>query len=196
MRFIATVLLLLTFTSSVVAQDPPPPAKEYNPKIWKEFTSTEGRFSVLLPGTPTQSDRTLQTRIGPVKVRDFEVRSDISVYYLSYSEFPNVGPLTPEEQKEMLASSRDRALSQGGTLISEVDVSVAGNPSKELIVARDGLILRARILYANDKLYNLILGVQTNTAFMNGKPSAKAADRTALYEEISAKYFNSFKLTK
>jgi hypothetical protein len=196
MRFIVTVALLLTFTFTIAAQDPPPAAKEYNKNIWKEFTAKERRFSVLLPGTPTQQDRTLQTPIGPVKTRDFFLQSDISAYYLSYAEFPNVGALTPQENKEMLDSSRDRALSDGAKLISESNVFVGGNPGREVIAEKQGMILRARFVYANGRLYNVILGVKANTAFTNAKPSANPADRTELFEEISAKFFDSFKLTK
>ena len=113
MRFIVTAVLLLMFAFIVAAQEPPPPAaKEYGKNIWKEFTSKEGRFTVMLPGTPVQQDRVLETPIGPVKTRDFFLQSDISAYYLSYAEFPNVGTLTPQENKEMLDSSRNRALSE------------------------------------------------------------------------------------
>jgi hypothetical protein len=196
MRFILGVVLLLTFVSAVAAQDPPPPAKADNANTWKEFSSKEGQFSVLLPGTPRQQDRTLQTPIGPVSTHDFYIQSDVSAFYLSYAEFPNVGTLTPTEQNEMLDSSRDRALSDGGKLISEAAVSIGGRLGRELIAEKNGMILRARIFYTNGRLYNVILGMGANTAFTGGKPSANAANRTALFEEISAKFFNSFKLLK
>ncbi|HET8783581.1 MAG TPA: hypothetical protein VFM63_14240 [Pyrinomonadaceae bacterium] len=196
MRFIVTVALLLTLAFAVAAQEPPPAAKDDNANTWKEFTSKEGQFSVLLPGKPAQQDRTLQTGLGPIATHDFTVQSDISLFYLSYAEFPKLGPLTQQDHKEMLDSSRDRALSQGAKLISEVDVSVDGSPGREVIAEKDGMILRARFFYANDKLYNVILGVTAKTAFNNSKPSANPADRTELFEAISAKFFNSFKFTK
>jgi hypothetical protein len=196
MRFILRVVLLLAFVSAVAAQDPPPPAVEYSSKIWKEFTSKEGRFSVSFPGTPKQQDRTLQTALGPVTTHDFVVQSDVSAYYLSYSEFPNVGALTASDQREMLDSSRDRAIRDGAKLISEADVSVGGTPGREFLAEKNGMILRARVVYSNGRLYNIIIGVAANTAFSDGKPSPNAANRTEFFEEISAKFFDSFKLTK
>src|SRR5688572_28115152 len=118
MRFIVVALLLLTFGFTVAAQDPPP-AQADNVNSWQEFTSKEGEFSVLLPGTPIQQDRNLQTGIGPVPVRDFFLQSDISAYYLSYARFPNVGPLTPQDYKEMLDASRDRVLADGSKVIRD-----------------------------------------------------------------------------
>jgi hypothetical protein len=180
----------------VAAQDPPSAAREYSPKTWKEFTSKEGRFTVLFPGTPTKNDKNLDTPAGPVATHGFMAQSDVSAYYLSYSEFPKAGVLTPQDQKEMLDSSRNQAISDGAKLISEADVSVAGALGRELLAEKNGMILRARFAYVNGRLYNLVIGVQANTAFITGKPSANAADRTELFEEISAKFFNSFKLTK
>jgi hypothetical protein len=189
-------LVVALLVCSVVAQDPPPPAKEYNQNTWKEFTSKEGRFSVSFPGTPTKNDKNLDTPAGPVATHGFMVQSDVSLYYLSYSEFPNAGSLTPQDQREMLDASRNHVISDGAKLISEADVSVGGTPGRELLAEKDGMILRARIAYVNGKLFNLIIGVQANTAFTKGKPSANAADRTELFEQISAKFFDSFKLTK
>ncbi len=196
MRFILGIVFLLTFAGAVAAQDPPPPAAEYSSKIWKEFTSKEGRFSVSFPGTPKQQDRTLETPLGPVKTHDFVVQSDVSTYYLTYSEFPNIGPLTAGDQKEMLDSSRDRAIRDGAKLISEADVSVGGTPAREFLAEKNGMIVRARVVYSNGRLYNLIIGVAANTAFREAKPSANIADRTELFEAISAKFFDSFKFTK
>ena len=195
-RVVNVFLLVALLACSVIAQDPPPAAREYSPNTWKEFTSKEGRFSVLFPGTPTKNDRNLDTPAGPVPTHGFLVQSDVSVYYLSYSEFPNVGRLTPQDQKEMLDSSRNDVINDGAKLISEADVTVGGTPGRELLAEKDGMILRARIAYINGRLFNLIIGVQANTAFTKGKPSANVADRTELFEQISAKFFDSFKLTK
>jgi hypothetical protein len=195
-RIINIFALVALLACGVVAQDPSPAAREYSRNTWKEFTSKEGRFSVLFPGTPTKNDRNLDTPAGPVATHGFMVQSDVSAYYLSYSEFPKASVLTPQDQREMLDSSRNHVITDGAKLISEADISVAGTLGRELLAEKNGMILRARFAYVNGRLYNLIIGVQANTAFTTGKPSANAADRTELFEEISTKFFNSFKLTK
>src|SRR2546425_585648 len=37
---------------------------------WREFTSKEGKFRVMLPGTPTRKERTIPSGPGGHKVRD------------------------------------------------------------------------------------------------------------------------------
>lgn len=197
MRFRITIVILLAlFASAVVAQDPPPPVKEYNPNAWKEFTSDEGRFTVSVPGTPRQRNSTLETPLGPITTYAFLLETEMALYYMSYADFPQVGPMTPQDQKEALDSSRDRAIADGARLISESDVLVAGNIGRELLVDKNGVILRSRFFHVNGRLYQLILGVKPTTAFSNGKPSAKPADRTAIFEQTSTKFFDSFKLKK
>jgi hypothetical protein len=57
--------------------------------------------------------------------------------------------LTPQDQKEMLDSSRNRVISDGAKLISEADVSVGGTLGRELLAEKNGMILRARFAYVN-----------------------------------------------
>jgi hypothetical protein len=195
-RVVNVFTLAALLACGVVAQDPPPPAKEYSQNTWKEFSSKEGRFSVLLPGTPKQFDYITENPLGPIASRVFIVESDISACYVSYSDLPNSGPLKPKEQKEMLDSTRDRVLTDGAKLFSESDVSVSGTPGREFLAEKKGVILRGRMIYVNGRLYLLMLGVQPDTAFFNRQPSANPADRTDIFEQISTKFFDSFKLTK
>jgi hypothetical protein len=96
----------------------------------------------------------------------------------------------------MLDSARTHVTADGAKVVSEREVTLAGAPGQELLAEKKGMILRARFAYLNNRLYQLIIGVPANVAFRNGKPSANAADRTDLFEKTSAKFFDSFKLTK
>jgi hypothetical protein len=197
MKFVfATFMLVALLGGSVVAQDPPPAVKEYNPAAWKEFKSDAGHFSVSLPGTPTKRDNTLDTPLGPLTSHSFILQTDQAAYYISYSGFPKVGPMTTQDLKEMLDSSRDRVIADGAHLISEADVSLGGTTGRELLVEKNGMILLARFVYINETLYNVIIGAEATTAFRTGKPSANVADRTDVFNKTATKYFDSFKVTK
>ena len=197
-RSLSLISLIALLASSVVAQNPPQ-FKEANPNSWREFKSIEGRFTVSLPGPsrPAHNDSTMDTRIGKIVTHSFIIDTDMGIYFVSYADFPTgTGPTTTEENKSMLDASRDEAIAGGARLLSESDVSVGGTTARELLVAKNDLILRSRFFYVNERLYQLIMTVKPTVAFRNGKPSSNAADRTDLFEKTSARFFDSFKLTK
>ena len=194
MRLVSSILWLLVLSCGVVAQDKA--AKERNPNEWKEFTSAEGKFSVSLPGRPAHQDSSFDTPIGKVKTHALLLDTDMAYYNVSYTDFPSVGPLTPEQNKEMLDQTRDQVVSGDNRLISETEVTIGGTIGRELLVAKKDMILRSRVAYIQGRLYQLILIVQPTVAFRNGKPSSNTADRTDIFERTSARFFDSFKLTQ
>ena len=197
MRFIFSfIVLVLLLSSGVVAQNPPAPVKEYNPNAWQEFTSAEGKFSVLFPGRPAHRDSTMESGIGKVTTHRFELDTDLAYYYVSYADIPSVGALTPEQNKEMLDGTRDRAISGDNRLISEREISIGGVPGRELLVSNGDLALKSRFVVIEGRLYQLIFGTRSIVAFRNGKPSADAKDRTDLFEKSSVKFLDSFKVTQ
>lgn len=177
-----------------MAQSPPAAAKADDASGWKEFSSAEGKFKVLLPGVPKTNVGTAQTAIGPLTTHYFAVETEKFVYHISYVDLP-VGPETPEETKEALDSSRDHAV-KDHRLISENDVTLDGIVGREMLVARNDLIFNGRFFYVKKRLYHLILGARANVVFRDGKPSADAKDRTDLFRKTSKKFFDSFTLTK
>jgi hypothetical protein len=199
MKLFSIVLVLTLLAGTVAAQDPPPPvgqpsAGQDSAKVWKEFNSKEGRFSVSVPGTPKPEDRTMETPIGSLTTYAFVLQTDMALYYVSYVDLPMPpGPLTPEDRKEALDSTRERILGSGARIITESDVSVAGNPGTEILAEKDAMILRARFALIGSRLYQIILGAPRTSVFINGKVSPKAADRTHVFEQTSAKFFDSFK---
>ena len=198
MKFnLSTIALLIALLSgSVMAQDPPPPVgREDASAVDKEFKSTEGGFTVLFPGTPKLEEQTANTGIGPIKTHLAILETASSVYYVSYVDLP-AGLETPEEIKAGLDSSRDQAIAGGHRLISESDVTISGVGGRELIMERNGLIIRGRFFYLKKRLYQLIFGTPATLAFRDGKSSPNPADRTEKYETTSKRFFESFKLTK
>ena len=197
MKLFSIVLVLTLLAGTGAAQNPPPPVGEYNAKAWKEFNSKEGRFSVSLPGTPKPENRTQETPLFSITTHAFVLQTDMALYFVSYADLPlPPGPLTAEDRKEALDTTRERIIGGGARIISESEVSIAGNAGTEVLAEKNGLILRARFALIEGRLYQMILGAQANTVFINGKVSPKAADRTDLFEQTSAKFFDSFKLTK
>src|SRR6267142_7071302 len=109
------LLLLLAITICVsigLAQKPAPRASSVSsskpdPKSWVEFSSPEGRFSILFPGTPIRNHDPIDTRAGSVPVHTYTVPSDAAVYVVCYSDMPG-GIASPDLTTRMLDGGRDR----------------------------------------------------------------------------------------
>jgi hypothetical protein len=192
-----TIVLIALLAGSVVAQDPPPPAptEDVSTVAGKEFNSADGRFTVWFPREPKLDETTANTAIGPIKMHLFMVETGANVFYVSYTDLPR-GPETPEENKAALDSSRDHLLANGHRLMSDSEITIAGNAGREFVVEKDGMILTARAFYLKQRLYQMIFTLPATTAFRNGKTSADVADRTDVYQQTSKRFFDSFKLTK
>lgn len=198
MRLLSSVLVLLVLLSCSVVMAQDKASKERNPNAWREFTSAEGRFTVSLPGPsrPAHRDSTLNTAIGRITTHSFELDTDFAHYYVSYADFPSVGPLTPEQNKKMLDITRDQAVGGDDRLISETEVSIGGAIGRELLVVKGSFVLRSRYAYVDTRLYHLVLTVPAPVAFRNGKPSTDLKNRTDIFEQTSARFFDSFKITQ
>ena len=192
-------MFLMTVLSGVAAGQgaptPPPSVKEYNAEAWKEFSSAEGKFSISLPGAPKPEVRTMDTRIGKLTTHAFFLQTDFGHYYVHYVDFP-AGPETLAETKEFLDGGREAALAGGARLLVENDVSIGGVAGRELLVEKGPIIIRARHFFVKARSYQIIFTTLPDAVFKNGKPSANAADRTELFELVSRRFLDSFKLTQ
>ena len=197
MRFCFGIIVLTALLSGVAAAQrppaPPPPVREYDGNAWKEFSSAEGKFSISLPGTPKPEVRTMDTQIGKLTTHAFVLQTDFGHYYVHYVDFP-VGPETPEEHKEFLDGARDQIVSGGARVLGQADVSIGGVVGRELLVEKGPFIIRARYFFVKARSYQIIFTTLPDAVFKNGKPSANAADRTDLFEMVSKKFLDSFKV--
>src|SRR6266852_8763239 len=55
---------------------------------WKEFTSKEGRFKVLMPGAPKQKDGETETDVGKIVLHMNTAEVGMVIYGTTYSDFP------------------------------------------------------------------------------------------------------------
>src|SRR5262245_41204194 len=58
------------------------------PVFWPPFASPEGRFSVLMPGTPTEKTETIDSEHGPYTTHLFTWREDpVRVYLIGWVDY-------------------------------------------------------------------------------------------------------------
>ena len=160
---------------------PPPPAAEYNPKNWKEFTSEEGRFSALFPGTPVrQVGKAEQGEMYMYLLRTF------AEYAVMYIEFPQP-TIDTAHIKAMLDGGRDSGLaSVEGRLLEEKDISLDGYTGRyHKVLAGTGHTLRSRTYVVGNRMYVVFIVMRDE-----GAPPAILK----FHDETAAKFLDSFKL--
>jgi hypothetical protein len=190
-HFQLAVLILLS--SHVVAAGqqekagsvPPPQANDYFPERWKEFTSREGKFKILFPGTPvewTKSDSPSYT----VSYTSF------IKYTASFIELPgDVGSLG--DAKGVLDKARESVMAisvaaqENPQVVKEVEASFQGYPGRILqIDSGNNKVIRYKFILVKNRLY------YAEVITPKGRPDTPGAEND--YEKIAMTFLDSFSL--
>src|SRR5262249_44984575 len=85
---------------------------------WKEFVSKEGRFKVLMRGTPKQYNLDTESNFGKADLHMNTVQAGSTMYAANYCDFP--AEVKKASLKQVYDSSRDGAVANlEGKLASE-----------------------------------------------------------------------------
>ena len=132
------------------------------------FRSESGGFSVMIPGKPDESTRKLDTPRGKIDLHLFTAQKSNRAYIVSYSDYPDemVKQNSPEK---ILDGSRDGQVRSMGKLILEKNISLDGNPGRELVVegkTSDGhdASSKTRIFLVGNRLYQVIFAAPKGEA--------------------------------
>lgn len=147
---------------------------------WQTFTSEEGRFSILMPGTPKEATQSSETANGTFTIHAFTA-SDPNKgpeYTASYLEYPT--SVEGSDFSQMLAGAL-KGMVGNNTLVDQKTGTVQGVPSIEGEYETGGTnyTFYKAVIY-KDRLYQLF--VATSTA---------AKDE---YRDEARKFFDSFQL--
>jgi hypothetical protein len=165
MKRVAPLLILLAFVSVAAAQS----------SAWKPIHSQAGAFSFEMPGTPeekTMSNAGMTLQMWQLAVGD-------SLYMVSFNDGPKDATGTPDE---ILDNMRKGTLAKQprAKLVSEVKVTVSGQPARDLVVTQDGQIMYMRFILRDGKRLHMML--------VGGDPALVST-------AIRDRFFASFKLT-
>lgn len=188
-RYFFTLALIVAFVCVAGAQQKPPA-----PESWKEVRSTEGGFSVSMPGDPQRESEPTDTDAGRVEIHSYVLETDLGTYYVSYTVFPQSSD-EPSAVKAVLEAARDEQVARGAKLLNDREATLPGGIiGLEWLVESEGLILRNRTFFVKGRLYQILFVTTPEVAFKNGKASSNANDRTTVFEEIASRFHGSFKL--
>lgn len=151
---------------------------------WETFTSTEGSFTVLMPGTPTFTATTDHTVVGAVMENLYTLDIPAAIFSAEYSDLPGVATFF-ESDDSLYDDAKEGLLKRtGGKLISYYGIEQVGIKGKEVeceIPAAGKLPLqrlKARFLLKGKRLYVLSITI----------PGGEKDD------PLFPRYLNSFRL--
>jgi hypothetical protein len=148
---------------------------------WKEFTSKEGHFKVLMPGKPEHNNLDSVSDFGKGILHMNSAQANGTMYAGNYSDFPEGIKKVPI--KQVFDSSRDGAVGNlDGKLVSEKDIELNKHPGREILIAVAGgvRLFRVRVYLVDRRLYQVVVFGPKEAA------NSKEAD----------KFLDSFKLTE
>ncbi len=127
---------------------------------WREFASVPGRFHVLLPGTPTQVEKTIETDDGPTPVRIVQAADGPMTYVVTATDAAEVAVKRP---KVLIDGTRDVILQRSrAKMVREKSVPlgrVAGREVRAEFPVEDdpkGGILTCRIYLSGRRVYQVM----------------------------------------
>jgi hypothetical protein len=127
---------------------------------WAEFTSDSGGFSVLMPGTPEESEQTRPVQLFSLTMHMFraEIAGGPEECFVSYSDYPE--PMMGMNPKELLDDSCQGMEASGrGKLIGVRPISLTGYPGREVMCERyqqgGTWFVRSRLYLVDRRLYQL-----------------------------------------
>lgn len=168
-------------TDKTVREATPQPPDQV--EEWKLLSSNEGRFTILLPGTPSLSKSTINTAQGQVEVHSFDLSSGVD-FHIAYFDYPDSGAV--RDVKSFFAGLSNGAVRQlNGTLLKERPVYLPEGPGWDYQAEfGDKSIIWARSYLIRSRLYQLSVVIQTK-----GVTEATMRD----YEAKAVKFLKSFK---
>lgn len=124
---------------------------------WKEFSSSEGKFAVSMPGTPKQETETDDEGLTSHSFT-VEIQNPDSAYLVTYYDVPEFAKATPEQIKELLDGTPD-AFAKGGNaqLTRSESIILDGNPGREFeFTSTEGFSGKGRVYLVLDRLFLVV----------------------------------------
>jgi hypothetical protein len=123
---------------------------------WATFTSEAGRFSVLMPGTPTDKIATVDSEPGPYTTHNMTLRNPKNVFLIGWVDYDPSFNFDRQSEMEM---NRDNFV-QGvrATLVDSRAVTVDGFRVIEFTAETAERIYRSRIYIVGRRPYQIVIG--------------------------------------
>lgn len=173
---------------TVTSTNPSLDAIERDEKVWKEFSSLDGRFSILFPGTPKDSAQTIETPSAQFNLQIYNLDT-FAKYSVMYADYP-IPVNDPEIAQRVLDYGAKNAVASIKSELLEIkEITLDGFPGRFLKEKlKSGEIMRVKMYLAGQRMYQIAI---TTPNEENAVP-----ETLKFYEEIANRFLDSFKIVK
>lgn len=167
-RFLAAAIITLALGLSLGAQEhtkhPPSSTPSSTPApvgvadagSWVKFTSDVGRFSVLMPETPTDKIDTVDSEHGPYTTHLFIVRDTTSVYLIGWVDYSP--SFNFNRQSEMEANRDNFVKGISAKLLNSRMLTIDGYPALEFSAETADRTFKSRVYMVGRRPYQIVIG--------------------------------------
>jgi hypothetical protein len=169
-RFVAILSITLALSAAIGAQDHTPrrptnPAPAPSPRVtvadpndagWLRFTSELGRFTVLMPETPTPKTETTPSEHGPYTTHLFISKDKENLYLIGWVDYD---PSFNFNKQSELAANRDNFVKGlKATLVSTRPLRIDGYQAIEFIAETTERVFKSRVYMVGRRPYQIVIG--------------------------------------
>lgn len=149
---------------------------------WKEFTSKEGGFSVLMPGTPKHTKDNLPAELVQHSFM-LQLDGDHVTYLVAYIDYPKPALGSADKIKKRMDVSRDGLVQpMKGKVQDEKTISLKGHPGRSFTTKLpDGGTWPIRIYAVKQRIYQL--AVMNDKGHGSSKEALKFLESFTLLEK-------------
>lgn len=171
-RFLAVYLTTLTLSLTVAAQEHTPRPPKPTPSVpsapprntppidapigWTKFISEEGRFSVFMPGTPTEKTETIQSEHGPYTTHLITLRGQRNVFLIGWVDYD---PSFNFNRQTELEANRDNFVKGlNARLVETRSATIDGYQAIEFTAENVNRIFKSRVYMVGRRPYQIVIG--------------------------------------
>jgi len=124
---------------------------------WREVSSAEGGYAVLLPAKPERASREVAIGATRLVLNMASVHKDGMAFGVAYAALP----AATTDPDRLLSDARDALVRNiDGRLATDRALDIGGHPTREFVAvgaaAGEPMRVRARVLAANDRYYQIV----------------------------------------
>ena len=150
----------------------------FAPADWLTYKSEDGKFSIMFPAKPQESNEPVETAAGKVDTHILMLEStaegDNALYGMIYVDYP-AALLSSDMPKDKLDVMFNGAIEGGaanikGTVVSKEDIKYKGYPGVKGKISFEGGIMIMEAIMVKSRIYMMEVGYETgknNVTLMN-----------------------------